>query len=127
MAERDKRYGRQHRARRAEWARRIAAGGVPCARCGRTIVRGMKWHLDHDDTVAGRYLGPSHAFCNMSWGGVKGNAVRAASSPLVRPTAPRPAPKPKPPLIWSRHWGPHGPDVVDCPDCREGTTHPRDP
>lgn len=33
-------YGARHKRLRQSWARRVEAGGVPCARCGRLIVPG---------------------------------------------------------------------------------------
>ena len=50
---------------RAEWARRMAAGVVKCARCGEVIRPGEDWDLGHvDGTLA--YNGPEHARCNRA-------------------------------------------------------------
>ena len=81
-------YDRKHRAARARLAPTVAAGGVPCSRCGRPILPGQAWHLDHLDEDRTRYRGPSHALCNVRAGGRLGNARRWA----LRPRAPRPKP-----------------------------------
>jgi hypothetical protein len=67
------RYPRSHWRIRAAWRRTTDAGLEPCRRCGKRIRPGEAWHLDHRDDGLG-YLGPSHAFCNESAGGRKGNA-----------------------------------------------------
>jgi hypothetical protein len=63
-----RKYDRRHKRIRAIWAKRVAAGGVICARpeCGEPIEPWEKWHLDHDDSdPTGRtYIGASHAGCN---------------------------------------------------------------
>ncbi len=61
-------YGRAHRDRRARWARRIAAGGVNCARCGESIEPNESWDLGHDDSdpERRRYSGPEHSRCNRA-------------------------------------------------------------
>jgi hypothetical protein len=116
-------YGRDHKRERALWEKRIAAGGVTCARpdCGRPIVPGMLWDLDHTDDRSG-YLGPSHRHCNRKAGAVKGNRQRrqrrgATGSPLAaRSSVPDPTPAN---MVerWSRHWA--GPLNPRCPRCRE--------
>jgi hypothetical protein len=58
-------YDAQHRALRKTWARKVKAGGVRCARCGKPIAPTDLWHLDHTDDRAG-YLGPSHQACNTA-------------------------------------------------------------
>jgi hypothetical protein len=64
-------YGAQHQRTRTTLDIRVQAGLINCARCGQRIKQGEPWHLDHDDTDRGKYLGPSHAFCNTSAGGRK--------------------------------------------------------
>lgn len=64
-------YGREHARLRREWARKVTAGQVDCARCGGPIQPDEPWHLDHADDREG-YLGPSHARCNESAAGRKG-------------------------------------------------------
>ncbi len=60
-------YGGRHQALRRELAPIVAAGGVPCSRCGREIERWEAWDLDHtDDRLA--YAGAAHASCNRSAG-----------------------------------------------------------
>lgn len=81
-------YGTQHEKLRARWAPRVAAGVVPCARCGMRIPPGAAWDLDHDDDRRG-YRGPAHASCNRSAGAAKGNAMRAPRAPR-RPIRSRP-------------------------------------
>jgi hypothetical protein len=51
-------YGTEHQKLRKRWSREVAAGVVACARCGRPIVPGTPWDLDHAPGKAG-YLGPS--------------------------------------------------------------------
>jgi hypothetical protein len=65
------RYGDGHQAVR----RAVApyATGSACVRCGRPILPGQPWDLDHTDDRAG-YLGVAHAGCNRAAGGRKGNA-----------------------------------------------------
>lgn len=58
-------YGAEHRKLRAGWARKVAAGSVLCARCGKLIFPGAEWDLDHTDDRSD-YLGPSHAACNRA-------------------------------------------------------------
>jgi len=72
-------YDHRHRVLRRRLVPLVAAGGVNCARCGNVIAPGERWHLDHDEEVPGRYLGPSHAFCNVSAAAVKSN--RGLSEP----------------------------------------------
>jgi hypothetical protein len=56
-------YTSAHDRERARWVAIVAAGGVPCARCGVVIVPVEPWDLDHaDDRLS--YLGPSHRACN---------------------------------------------------------------
>ncbi len=63
-------YGAAHRAERKRLAPLVATGLVNCARCGKQILPGEPWCLDHADRVdahqerGGIYLGPSHRRCN---------------------------------------------------------------
>jgi hypothetical protein len=67
------RYDGQHQAvRRAMLP--YAVGSV-CVRCGRPILPGQPWDLDHTDDRAG-YLGPAHQHCNRAAGARLGNARR---------------------------------------------------
>jgi len=59
-------YGAGHQALRRAWRPYVEAGLVDCARCGRRILPGQSWHLDHDDWDRRRYLGPSHVRCNVT-------------------------------------------------------------
>lgn len=58
-------YGLAHQRLRKQWASKVAAGGVVCARCGKYIHPGQAWDLDHTDDRQG-YRGPSHAKCNRA-------------------------------------------------------------
>lgn len=74
-------YGAAHQRVRREWAKRIAAGGVVCARfqlgqClladrpeGPVILPGEEWEPDHVDGDKSQYLGPSHLGCNRATAG----------------------------------------------------------
>jgi hypothetical protein len=59
-------YGSRHQALRRGWARKIAAGGVACARCGLLIALGEPWDLEHDDFDRTIYTGPEHRRCNRA-------------------------------------------------------------
>jgi hypothetical protein len=63
-----RRYGRAHRLVRKKYASIVAAGEANCARCGKPILPGANWDLDHDDEdpLQRRYLGPSHRRCNRA-------------------------------------------------------------
>jgi len=86
-------YGYAHKV----LSRRLRAAmpdGTPCARCGRPMYRWQKIHLDHVPGDKSRYLGLSHAKCNVSGGARYGNALRrgvtrAASAPETWPSARR--------------------------------------
>jgi hypothetical protein len=66
-------YGAAHvRARRKALAAFME--GDPCARCGRPMSAEDELHLDHDDRDRSKYLGLSHAFCNLSWAGKRRHA-----------------------------------------------------
>ena len=86
-------YDHRHRALRARWAPRVAAGLVDCTapvclveRDGgqRRIRPGQPWDLGHDETDRRRYAGPQHASCN------RGMSKRAPDTvtPAVSPDAP---------------------------------------
>jgi hypothetical protein len=69
------RYGGEHQALRR--AVTPYAVGSACVRCGRPILPGQPWDLDHaDDRVD--YLGASHRRCNRSAGGRLGAARQRA-------------------------------------------------
>jgi hypothetical protein len=54
-------YGIAHQLRRKEWAPFVAAGTVPCTRCGRLIKPGTLWDLGHrDESGYELYSGPEH-------------------------------------------------------------------
>jgi hypothetical protein len=59
--------GTRHQAERKKWIPVIDAGNALCARCGRPIVTGTPWDLDHSDDRGG-YLGPAHRACNRGHG-----------------------------------------------------------
>ena len=60
-------YGTAHRRLRDEWAPRVAAGGVMCARpsCGKPIHPGEAWDLGHVDGTS-HYWGPEHRACTRA-------------------------------------------------------------
>jgi hypothetical protein len=59
----------------------VATGHAACTRCGRLIVPGSRWDLDHTEDRSG-YLGPAHHSCNRRAGAIKGNQARGAA-PMV--------------------------------------------
>lgn len=61
----NRRYGRAHRRLRQQWAPRVRAGLVDCARCGRRILPRDAWDLGHVDGTD-HYQGPEHAECNRA-------------------------------------------------------------
>lgn len=67
-------YGVEHQLVRARLNLEVQTGTLACARCGKTIRPNQPWHLDHDDEDRGKYLGPSHAWCNASAGGRKSHS-----------------------------------------------------
>lgn len=89
-------YGGEHRRLRAQWAPKVAAGTVRCARgaackqaelideqlVGGLIDPASTWDLGHDDRDRGRYLGPEHAECNR--------ATMSHRPPRRRPDEPHP-------------------------------------
>lgn len=73
-------YGGAHQAARRRLAEDVAAGLRDCARCGRPIMPGQAWHLDHTaDRTA--YLGPSHADCNSGAAKTPRHTARNALAP----------------------------------------------
>lgn len=62
-------YGAAHVATRDAWVPIVAAGHVPCARCGELITPGSSWDLGHHDTDRATYTGPEHAACNRATAG----------------------------------------------------------
>jgi hypothetical protein len=59
-------YGARHKALRKGWARKVAGGGVLCARCGRPIEPGEPFDLGHVDGDPSRYQGAEHRRCNRA-------------------------------------------------------------
>ena len=53
-------YGARHKALRKGWARKVAAGGVLCARCGRTIEPGEPWVSHGQECPLGVFGGGGH-------------------------------------------------------------------
>ena len=72
------RYGQRHRLERERWRGAVELGQVACARCGRMIVPGTRWHLDHTEDGSG-WLGPSHAHCNLLVAARKGGNFAPAA------------------------------------------------
>lgn len=63
-------YDHQHRATRADWVPRVAAGTVTCWRCDQPIQPGEPWDLGHDDADRTITRGPEHARrCNRAAAG----------------------------------------------------------
>jgi hypothetical protein len=107
-------YGAAHKRLRRQWASRVAAGGVDCARCGQPIVPGSPWDLDHSDDRSS-YLGASHRSCNRSVAGALPRQRPGASD--VSRFGGLPDPDPGNMVArWSRHWS--GPFNPRCSDCR---------
>jgi hypothetical protein len=72
-------YGTRHQAERKKWIPVVNAGNAVCTRCGRPIVAGTAWDLDHTDDRRG-YLGPAHRTCN------RGHRRRGLPAELEQPT-----------------------------------------
>jgi len=104
-------YGQHHQALRKQWAPKVAAGVVDCARCHKRIRPGEPWDLGHVDGSRTEYAGPEHRGCNRA---VVTHLKQAAAAPAAA------APDPYPPgnwvSRWSRHW--YGGFNERCPDCR---------
>lgn len=62
-------YGGHHKRLRDSWSRRVAAGGVACARCGKHIEPDSPWDLGHADFDRSVYTGPEHRRCNRATAG----------------------------------------------------------
>jgi len=62
-------YGAKHQALRKAWERKVAAGGVGCARCGLEIAPGEPWDLGHVDGDRTQHSGPEHRRCNRATAG----------------------------------------------------------
>ena len=102
-------YGYSHREARRKWKKRVAAGNVQCARCGKLIDPDEAWDLGHDDDDRTQYAGPEHRRCNRATAGRR---------PSHRLVAWKPYPKDDPergifwgppgvdgkPIRWSRVW-----------------------
>lgn len=56
-------YGWHHQKLRKRLEPKVRAGKCLCERCGKPILPGQLWDLDHTDDRTG-YLGPSHRQCN---------------------------------------------------------------
>jgi hypothetical protein len=74
-------YGSTHQGTRKRWRPIVESGGTLCVRCGFRILPGQRWHLDHRDDKGG-YLGVSHARCNLSAAGKRGNEVKRTKQAL---------------------------------------------
>jgi hypothetical protein len=78
------RYGQAHRRLRAQWATRVAAGVVDCARCGERIEPGAAWDLGHVDGGLA-YSGPEHAECNRATAATRLAPTSGALQPFALP------------------------------------------
>jgi hypothetical protein len=103
-------YGTSHQRLRKSWARQVEQGVVACARCGRQILPGTPWDLDHSPDRSG-YLGPSHRRCNRSTAKRRQPARRASAATVDYRDDPDrgvywgPPNEPgRAPQRWSRHW-----------------------
>lgn len=76
----DRGYGAHHRRLREQFARLVATGTCPCARCGELIHPGEGFDLDHDDHDRSLYIGASHIRCNRATDG------RQTVDPECRPS-----------------------------------------
>jgi hypothetical protein len=74
-------YGHQHQVLRKRVGRLVAEGRAYCTRCGRPIIPGTPWDLDHADHDRSRYRGPSHRRCNQA----------AARQRAAKPLPPQPS------------------------------------
>ena len=55
-----------------------SAYGKPCARCGEPMLAGQRLHLDHSDHDRTKFLGFSHADCNLKAAAAKARRIQAA-------------------------------------------------
>jgi hypothetical protein len=60
------RYGAAHRALRERWVPIVAVRGATCARCGKPILPGAPFDLDHEDGSDTKYRGVAHVHCNRN-------------------------------------------------------------
>lgn len=86
-------YGPAHKRLREQVGKQVAAGRAVCARCGKPIHPTAKWHLDHHDTDRTRYLGPSHAACNIGAAQRRRWRREAGRDPDSPPPPPPPRPR----------------------------------
>lgn len=63
-------YGTAHQAMRKRLRAYVRAGMATCVYCGLPISPTEKWHLGHDDSRT-RWIGPTHALCNLREAGHK--------------------------------------------------------
>ncbi len=90
-------YGAEHQRLKRMFAPLVAAGGFPCARCGKPIRLLRKpeglvpepWDLGHTDDRRA-WTGPEHRGCNRADGAHKTNRIRR----------PRDHVDPPPPTGW---------------------------
>jgi hypothetical protein len=117
-------YGKEHRALRRQWARKIEQGGVQCQATfclmlSREIRPGTPWDLGHTpDRTA--WTGPEHARCNRSEGGRRKRVpvTVAPGSPTAPRAASRPVPVPPQRRSGPPDPGPPRPGVVHEPPGR---------
>jgi hypothetical protein len=69
-------HGKHDRLRR-QWAPKVDAGLVDCARCHKPIEPGSEWDLGHTDDRTD-WQGPEHPRCNRVVGGRNGARVTNA-------------------------------------------------
>lgn len=78
----------EHRAERKRWAPIVEAGNAECAEpvCvmpSRWIAPGSEWHVSHDPTGT-RYIGPSHAACNVREAAKRARAGQISGQAVTR-------------------------------------------
>jgi hypothetical protein len=94
--------GPRAKARAYLKAQLLAAGALPCGRCGKPVTPDMAWHaghiVDHADggsaTLANFRV--EHAACNTSAGGARGSRITNANRPAARRRAASRAARPDP-------------------------------
>lgn len=59
-------YNAAHDQLRKQWAVKVRAGGVNCARCGEPIAPDEPFDLGHDDHDRSIWVGPEHQRCNRA-------------------------------------------------------------